>query len=100
MDAHLPAGEVVAVTVLRGVSEHVGGSVEAHEGQYLKLRVDRALPSGTPLKVEWHSALFLAEVTSCGFEGGHYSVSLETEHALYDTEELARLASRLLAGSY
>lgn len=98
MVTHLSAGDSVAVTVLRGPCEQVAASVEAHDGRYLKLRLDRAVPVGMPIKIEWRGTMFLAEVTGCGYEGASYSASLEIEHALYDTEELARLASRLLDG--
>lgn len=96
MATHLSAGDSVAVTVLRDLDEQVAGSVEAHDGRYLKLRLDREVPVGTLIKIEWRGLLFLAEVSGCNYDGASYLTSLEIEHALFDTEELARLASRLL----
>lgn len=100
MQAVLPAGDSVDVTILRGGDAHVSGLIEAHQGNYLRLRLDRAVPAGTPIKIEWGRAMILAEVTGCGYNGDHFSASLEIEHALFDTEEVARLARRLLDGPF
>jgi hypothetical protein len=53
------------------------------------LEVDRQISPGSIVKVVWNGALLLGEVIYCQAEGEHFSLGLELEDALYDTEMLA-----------
>jgi hypothetical protein len=60
------------------------------------LLIDREVPLGAAVKVEWSQTLLLGEVCYCRPEGEGFVVGLQLEHALYTTAELARLARRLV----
>jgi hypothetical protein len=62
----------------------------------MRLLLDRAIPQGAVLKVEWGDTLVLGEVCQCGPAGEQFLVGLKLEHSLLDTEQLARLARMLL----
>ena len=50
------------------------------------------------MKLESGHILLLGEVRYCRPEADGFAIGLDLEHALYNTEELARLAQRLLRG--
>ena len=66
----------------------------AHESIELLAQVP-ARP-GAAVKLEGHGSMFLGEVAGCRPTGDGFAVQIELHHALYDTQELARLAARIL----
>ena len=61
------------------------------------LRIGQPVALSTPLKVEWGRMMVLGEVSHCSALECGYLVGLELAHTILDTEELARLANRVLA---
>ena len=92
----LEADEPVHVTVLGECETKLMGRITNYSSFGLGLTVDRRVPLGAAVKVEWSNTLLLGEVCHCRQEGDGFSIGLELEHALYNTAELARLAKRLL----
>ncbi len=60
------------------------------------LRVGQPVAIEAPLKIEWGRMMVLGEVAYCRPSGSDYLVGVELAHTIFDTEELARLANRLL----
>jgi hypothetical protein len=55
----------------------------------VRLILDRKIPLGSIVKVEWGGTLLLGEVVYCQVQDAEFSVGLELEDAIYDTEALA-----------
>jgi hypothetical protein len=55
----------------------------------VRLILDRKIPIGSIVKVEWGGTLLLGEVVYCQDEGTDFYIGLELEDAIYDTEALA-----------
>jgi hypothetical protein len=92
----LPAeNEAVRVTLLGGRPAKAEAHVAGQENDRLQLRLDRALPAGSTVKLEWENCMLLAEVVVCRREGESYTAWLDVEHALFNTSELAQLAERV-----
>jgi hypothetical protein len=92
----LEADMPVHVTVLGKCETKLLGRITNYSNFGLGLTVDRQVPLGAAVKVEWSNTLLLGEVCHCRQEADGFSIGLELEHALYNTAELARLAKRLL----
>ena len=92
----LETNEPVHVTVLGECDTKFLGRITDSSTRGIGLLIDRRVPLGCAVKVEWGHTLLLGEVRYCRPEGDDFAIGLDLEHALYHTEELARLASRLL----
>ena len=92
----LETDEPVHVTVLGECDTKFLGRITNSSTRGIGLRIDRLVPLGSAVKVEWGQTLLLGEVRYCRPEGDGFTIGLDLEHALYHTEELARLARRLL----
>ena len=92
----LETDKPVHVTVLGECETKLLGRITNYSTYGLGLLVEKRLPIGAAVKVEWSHTLLLGEVSHCRPEGDGFAIGLELEHALYNTAELARLAKRLL----
>jgi PilZ domain len=92
----LEANEPVHVTVLGACDTKFLGRITHSSSRGIGILADQPAPLGSAVKVEWGHILLLGEVCHCRPEGDGYTIGLELEHALYHTEELARLAAILL----
>ena len=92
----LETDEPVHVTVLGECDTKLLGRITNRSTRGIGLLIDRPVPLGGAVKVEWDHTLLLGEVRYCHPEGDGFAIGLDLEHALYHTEELARLAKRLL----
>jgi hypothetical protein len=92
----LETDEPVHVTVLGECDTKFLGRITNSSTRGIGLVVDRRVLLGSAVKVEWGHTLLLGEVRYCRPEGDGFAIGLDLEHALYHTEELARLARRLL----
>jgi hypothetical protein len=88
--------QTVRATTLGQQSEDFLAQIENISGTGMRLLVERAVPVGTALKVEWDEILLLGEVCYCQAAKGGHAIGVELEHALLHTGEMARLARRLL----
>ena len=88
--------EPVQVTVLGECDTKFLGRITNSSNRGIGLLADQPAALGSAVKVEWGDTLLLGEVCHCRAEGVGYAIGLELEHALYHTEELARLAAILL----
>ena len=94
----LETDEPVHVTVLGECDTTFLGRITNSSSRGIGLVIDRRVPLGSAVKVEWGHTLLLGEVRYCRPEGDGFAIGVDLEHALYHTEELARLARRLLEG--
>jgi hypothetical protein len=94
----LETNEPVHVTVLGECDTEFLGRITNISSRGIGLLADQPAPIGSAVKVEWGHTLLLGEVCHCRLEGAGYAIGLELEHALYHTDELARLAANLLEG--
>jgi hypothetical protein len=92
----LETDEPVHVTVLGECDTRFLGRITNTSMRGIGLLADQPAPIGSAVKVEWGETLLLGEVCHCRLEGAGYAIGLELEHALYHTEELARLAAILM----
>ena len=92
----LETNEPVHVTVLGECDIKFLGRLTNCSERGIALLTDRPVPLACAVKVEWGHTLLLGEVRHCQAEGDGFAIGLELEHALYHTEELARLARRIL----
>ena len=92
----LETNEPVHVTVLGERETKFLGRITNFTGRAIELITDQPASLGSAVKLEWTDTLLLGEVCHCHPEGDGYAIGLELEHALYHTEELARLAAILL----
>jgi hypothetical protein len=92
----LEIDEPVHVTVLGECETKLLGRITNYSDFGMGLLIDRDVPLGAAVKVEWSQTLLLGEVCYCRKEGEGFAIGLKLEHALYNTSELARLAKRLL----
>jgi hypothetical protein len=92
----LETNEPVHVTVMGESETKFLGRITDYSSRGLGLLADGPAPQGAAVKVEWGDTLLLGEVCYCHPEGEGFAIGLDVEHALYHTEELARLAKRLL----
>ncbi len=95
-DPRLRAEGPAKVTVLGEAKRQIEGRAAGLSGRGLNLVLKEAAPAGTALMVEWEDSEVLGDVVSCESCDGGFAVTLQIEHALVGTRELARLASRLL----
>ena len=86
----------VQVTVLSENDTKSLGRITQCSKESVELVATTPAPPGAAIKIEGDDVLFLGEVSSCRTEGDSFVVSVEVKHAIYNTRELARLASRLL----
>jgi hypothetical protein len=89
-------GQPARVTLLGASEVDCLGQVASVSGASMRLLLDRAVPHGAAVRVEWDDTLVLGEVCDCGAAGAQFSVGLNLEHSLLHTEQLARLARTLL----
>ena len=94
--ALLETDEPVHVTVLGEIETQLPGRMTSCSAAGIGLVADRAIEPGAAVKVELRDTLLLGEVRRCRPEGEVFEISLDLAHALYHTEELARLARRIL----
>lgn len=94
--ASLENGQPVQVTVLEQPETEFLGQVVESCGRRLRLVVDRPIRQGAAVKVGFQQTLLLGEVCGCQPEGRQFGVALELEDSLVHTEELSRLAQKLL----
>ena len=92
----LETDEPVHVTVLGESETKFLGRITNYSSRGLGLLAEQPAPQGAAVKVEWGDTLLLGEVCYCHPEGEGFAIGLDVEHALYHTEELARLARRIL----
>ena len=95
--ARLETNEPVHVTVLGECDTTFLGRITNSSSRGIGLLAGQPAPLGSAVKVEWGHTLLLGEVCHCRPEGNGYAIGLELEHALYNTEELARLAAAILS---
>jgi hypothetical protein len=86
----------VSVTVLGEPEQRLDGRILNISAFGMRLEVPRPLAAGTLVKVEWENTLLLGEAVYSEPWGEGYAAGVKLEHALVDTEDLARLAQRLL----
>jgi len=89
--------EPVMVTQL-GEEKHppFPGWIQNHSRCGIGLKVGQPLALESPIKIEWGRTMVLGEVCYCLARGSDYLVGVVMAHTILDTEELARLANRLL----
>jgi hypothetical protein len=92
----LQMGGPVHVTVLAECEPGSPGTVAKSLNESVELLLDKPAPLGAAVKLEGNDALFLGEVFSCRPAGTGFAIGVEIQHALYNTQELARLAKRIL----
>jgi hypothetical protein len=92
----LEIDEPVHVTVLGECETKLLGRVTNYSDYGMGLLIDREVPLGVVVRVEWSQTLLLGEVCYCRPEGEGFAIGLQLEHALYHTAELGRLARRLV----
>ena len=92
----MPVGETIDLVLLSDPPSLITARVEERTDRGLRLRLDEPAPVGAAVKFEHGHSLFLAEVASCRPEGAGFAVVVEIAHALFHTDDLARLAHRLL----
>ena len=95
-EPRLVTKELVQVTILGECDTKFLGRITNSSNRGIGLLADQPAALGSAVKVEWGHTLLLGEVCHCHPEGVGYAIGLELEHALYHTEELARLAAVLL----
>ena len=96
-ELRVEADELVAVTRLGpGIHSPFPGWIQNFSRRGMGLRIGQPVALSTPLKVEWGRMMVLGEVSHCSALECGYLVGLELAHTIFDTEELARLANRLL----
>jgi hypothetical protein len=88
--------QIVRVATLGEPPEEFLAQIENVSGTGLRLLVDRFVPAGMPLKIEWNQILLLGDVCYCQPAERGFAIGLQLEHALLHTGELARLARALL----
>ncbi len=86
----------VRVTLLSEPVRRVGGRVVGILGEELRLMLDEAAAPGEPLAIEWADTEALGEVFRCEAAEGGFTASVRLEQVLRHTNELARLARKLL----
>ncbi len=64
----------------------------------MRLSLDRPVPLGSAVKVEFEDALFLGEVCHCTPAETGFVIGLELQHSLVGLRDLARLNRRLVNG--
>jgi hypothetical protein len=97
--AGIETGQPVRVTVLDEPEIEILGQIVESSGKRLRLVVDRSIRQGAAVKVGFEQTLLLGEVCGCQPAGREFEVALDLEHSLLHTDELARLARKLLAGA-
>ena len=95
-EPRLETNELVQVTVLGACDTRFLGRITNSSSRGIGILADQPASLGSAVKLEWGHTLLLGEVCHCRREGDGYAIGLELEHALYHTEELARLAAILL----
>ncbi|MEK7406438.1 MAG: PilZ domain-containing protein [Acidobacteriota bacterium] len=85
----------VQVSILGEAETKLAGQLSDFSAGGLRLLVERPVPEGAAVKVEFGETLLLGEVSYCRPAEGGYAVGLELEHSLACTEELVRLAREL-----
>lgn len=95
-DVKCETGQPVRVTLLGASELDCLGQVASLSGASMRLLLDRDVPQGAAVSVEWGDTLVLGEVCHCAPAGEQFSVGLTLEHSLLHTEQLARLARTLL----
>jgi hypothetical protein len=96
MKLTMEVNQPVEFTVL-GRSESKSISHIAKASTYsVELSSDRSAQPGDAVKIEKNASLFLGEVSFCRPAGERFVIGVELRHALYNTNDLARLAKRLL----
>lgn len=92
----IKADQAVRLTLLDETGEEFGGRILNYSRDGLGLLLERPVQLDTPVKIAWDNRLLLAEVCYCRPEGDGFAAGVCVRHALFDTEELAHLARRLL----
>jgi hypothetical protein len=95
-EPRIDAEQTVRVITLGEQSEELPARIANLSGTGLRLLVDRHIPAGVTLRIEWDQIPLLGEVCYCQSVDGGYAIGVELEHALLHTRDLARLARELL----
>jgi hypothetical protein len=82
----------VRVINLGETSSPVAGRLANFSANGIRLLLDHEIHPGTMVKVEWGSTILLGEIIYCKPAGSEFSVGLELEDALYETDSIADLA--------
>jgi len=87
----------VSVRIL-GLSPHdaIPGWVLDVSGSAVKLGLPRAVPCGSPVRIEGDDMLLLGEICRCGAEGELYGAAVQIRHCLSGLAQLERLNAALL----
>jgi hypothetical protein len=94
--SRVPVNESACATLLNGAPEPFPVRIVNMSGTGMRILLERPLPQGALVKVDWEDTLLLGEVCYCEAVETGYAAGLELEHALLQTGELARLSRRLL----
>src|SRR5437867_1974837 len=81
----------VTATVIGKDVDRIPARILNLSGKGMRVSIDRRLPVGAAVKIEWRDTLLLCEVCYCCPEGELFSAGLQVEHALFHTMELASL---------
>jgi hypothetical protein len=95
-EPRIDVAQTVRLTTLGEQSQELPAQIANLSGTGLRLLVDRHIPTGVTLRIEWDQILLLGEVCYCQSVDGGYAIGVELEHALLHTRDLARLARELL----
>lgn len=95
----LPANELVEVTLLGEPPRQLRARVRRQDGSVVWLDAGSTLRGGSAVKIVWRNTLLLGEVHCCAPGNHAYSLRVEIEHALYDSDMVSRLAQRILGES-
>ncbi|MGC9972094.1 MAG: PilZ domain-containing protein [Bryobacteraceae bacterium] len=95
-EPRIDSQQTVRLTTLGEQSEALSAQIANLSGTAMRLLVDRPIPAGVTLRIEWDQILLLGEVCYCQSADGGYAIGVELEHALLHTRDLHRLARELL----
>lgn len=87
----------VAVSVLGPVPQEMTARLLDSSGSGILLRTPRALPCGSPVRIEGGDILLLGDVCRCEPGEEHFRIAVQVRHSLGGLTELARL-NRILLG--
>jgi hypothetical protein len=90
LEARIPSDRAVRVTLLGDIDTPLKARVKDMSGNGIGLELERAVPAGTPLKIELDDAVVLGEVVYCRQDGASFTVGVHLEQVLTGLAELRR----------
>jgi hypothetical protein len=99
-ELRIETDQLVRITMLDESAAEFDGRIVNHSRTGLGVFLDRSVPTETPLKIVWDNRLLLGEVCYCRPEAQGFSAGVCLAHALFNTDELANLARRLLGDTF